>query len=325
MRAVALAALLAACTPPTVGEWSGGVRGTVLTSWQPREYTEAATQRTLDQLVDMGADHVAVLTTWYMDDVSSNAILPDPDRSPTDIALRYALAQARKRGFRVALKPHVDVADDTWRGSITPTDRAAWYASYREFITWYARLARQEGVDVFVMGTEYASMSRDEAAWREIVAEVRRSYDGEIVYAANWDEYEQVQWWDAVDKIGVDAYFPLSSDNDPGDAALAGAWRDIATRLAQHGSRWDKQVLVTEFGYQARDGANVSPWWAPTDTPDTGEQARCLEAAYEAMSTEPGIDGSYLWKTFYDPAEDQDDFDVIGRLAEGVVQDAWLR
>jgi hypothetical protein len=50
-----------------------------------------------------------------------------------------------------------------------------------------------------------------------------------------------------------------------------------------------------------------------------------LEAAYEAMSTEPGIDGSYLWKTFYDPAEDQDDFDVIGRLAEGVVQDAWLR
>ncbi len=301
------------------------MRGTVLTSWQPRQYEEPVTATTLDALAELGATHVGVISTWYVSDLADVSPSADADRTPTEASVRHVLREARRRGLRTVLKPHVDVADDTWRGLLEPEDPADWFAAYTDFIVRFATVAAEEEVDLFVVGTEFRSLSTREDDWRAVVEAVREAYGGQVTYAANWDEYDQIRWWDAVDLIGVDAYFPLTDDLDPEPAELARAWNGIAAELSALAARESLPVLVTEFGYQARDGANITPWWAPTEEADEAEQALCLDVAFGAMAEAPGLAGSMLWKTFYDPAVDEDDFDVLGRPAEVVVREAWSR
>ena len=54
-------------------------------------------------------------------------------------------------------------------------------------------------------------MTSDAEPWQEITSLVRGKYGAPLTYAANWDEVEQVQFFDSLDLIGVDAYYPLSS------------------------------------------------------------------------------------------------------------------
>ncbi len=36
---------------------------------------------------------------------------------------------------------------------------------------------------------------------------------GPLFPGANWGNEDNVQWWDAVDVVGVDAYYPIAPSN----------------------------------------------------------------------------------------------------------------
>ena len=81
-----------------------------------------------------------------------------------------ALSQAKALGFKVMLKPHVDLlrnehpVGDYWRGDIggcpagstpfTSSQWEAWFKSYSKFFLSYARLAEAEGVDMMSVNCE---------------------------------------------------------------------------------------------------------------------------------------------------------------------------
>jgi hypothetical protein len=302
----------------------GTVRGTVLTSWSRWSYRDPSTRPTLRSLKRLGATHVAVLATWYQPDLTGSDIAPDPDRTPDDDAVRYAAIEAREQGFSVTMKPHLDVQDGTWRGDIRPRDPDAWFAAYTVFLVHYAEMAQEVGAARLVVGTEMKATEPDER-WRGVFAAAREVFDGELVYAANWDSYEVVPWWDEVDTIGVDAYFPLTNSLTPATEVIREAWTMRRDELDAFSELHGKPIVLTEFGYQDRDGTNTSPWWAPTNRHDPSEQVKCLEAAFRAMDESKHIAGGYVWKTYYDPEGDLDGFDVLGKPAEAVVRDAWAR
>ena len=57
----------------------------------------------------------------------------------------------------------------------------------------------------------------------------RAVYKGKLTYAANWDgEFEEVAFWDALDVIGVQAYFPLTEERVPSVTKLTQAWAPYA-------------------------------------------------------------------------------------------------
>jgi len=81
---------------------------------------------------------------------------------------------------------------------------------YREFILHYADLASAPSRGAG-RGDELGGTSKREREWRAIIAEVRKHFKGSLVYCANWaDDLHQTQFWDALDWIGVQAYYPLS-------------------------------------------------------------------------------------------------------------------
>ena len=49
--------------------------------------------------------------------------------------------------------------------------------------------------------------------WRDIIKETREIFEGQLTYAANFDNYMFVDFWDDLDFMGINAYFPLRNAN----------------------------------------------------------------------------------------------------------------
>lgn len=218
----------------------------------------------------------------------------------SDEGIEATTRWAHARGIRVLLKPHVWVRG-FWSGSITmksEEDWEKWFADYRDFILHYADLAQRIGADALAVGTELEGTTRREREWRAVIAEIRRRYRGPLVYCANWSEdVEQTQFWDALDWIGVQAYYPLSQKNEPTTDELVQGWRKPLADLDAMSRIWGKPVVLTEVGYRSRATAAKRPW----DTKLEGSlsmdtQARCYEALFRALTDHPSVHGVFIWK-----------------------------
>jgi hypothetical protein len=224
----------------------------------------------------------------------------------TDAGLAATTRLARKHGIYTLLKPHLWLLDRSrgqWEGSIamrSEEDWQRWFDHYERFIVHYAALADSIGAAALCVGCELEGTSAREADWRRIIAAVRRVYKGPLTYAANWNgEYERVAFWDALDFIGVQAYFPLAARPQRDVDSLSAAWAPIRARLAAVAARTGKPIVFTEIGYRSERGAAVEPWrWRSGEPPDSLEQAACYEAAFRALWRETWFGGTYWWKWF---------------------------
>ncbi|MBC6699290.1 glycoside hydrolase family 113 [Hymenobacter puniceus] len=227
----------------------------------------------------------------------------------SDRGLVRTVQQARQRGIRTLLKPHLWLRGPggTWPGDIkmsSETDWQQWFAAYSVFIVHYAELAEANGMEALCIGTELEKTVGHEAEWRAIIGQVRQVYHGPLTYAANWSgEFEQVKFWDALDYIGVQAYFPLSTTERPAKAALLKAWRTPLARIAAVQKRYGKPVLFTEAGYKTTPDAAIQPWvWPDRNalpaTPDETTQRICYEAMFETFWPQPWFQGIFIWKWY---------------------------
>jgi hypothetical protein len=109
---------------------------------------------------------------------------------------------------------------------------------------------------------------RLESSWREIIREARDVYRGKLTFAANFDQFHEVSFWDDLDIIGINAYFELRnlddvSENETLYSQLDTGWQDTLSGIRsfrdQNGFS-DKPVLFTEIGYTYRLNSTVHPW-----------------------------------------------------------------
>jgi hypothetical protein len=278
-------------------------------SWWFDQYDSTAGEEARRALAATGANWAGVLTTWYMEHSDSTAILPDAQKTPDEKGVVAAIRHFHELGLRVLLKPHVDVQDGTWRGSIRPANVDAWFTSYVEFMERMAHLAEAEKVEMLCVGTELARLSGAEfrSRWEIVLARVRTVYHGQLTYAANAnsaaDEFTSVSFWDLVDLAGLDAYAPLTDKDDPTPDELVAAWSRNArgdNMLAAY-RNWQrshgKPVILTEIGYRSANGANRAPWDYVRSAPyDAAEQADCYYAAFAVWLPERSwLKGLFWW------------------------------
>lgn len=272
---------------------------------------------------------VAVVVTCYQETVTTTTIDCRLPATPTDDDLSHVIDTAHRQGLKVLLSPHIDPRNDPthWRGDIAfGSDTAAWqawFATYTTFITHYATLARATGAEAFAIGTELMGTSGHASEWRAVVKAVRSLYPGLLTYAANHGEETSVQWWDALDAIGVDGYYALTQHDDPTLAQLRAAWQPIVAGLAALATKWNRPVLLTEIGYQSRVGANRTPWGVDATTVDLEEQATCYQAVFDAFANQPWLLGMYWWSII--PRRNQGgpsdaDYTPIGKPAARVLR-----
>ena len=174
---------------------------------------------------------------------------------------------------------------------------------------------------VAALNSRRARLDRE---WRGVAAAVRDAYSGPIGYAANFDQYPEVSFWDALDVMGINAYFELRAGapeetEGPGSLleALRDGWSDVLARIdAVRGERGvaDMPVVFTELGYTRRRGATIHPWagagffilerdgvnelfLSEDQAADLNERALAVRALYEADRERGGLLGGVLyWK-----------------------------
>jgi hypothetical protein len=305
-------------------------RGFALPTWENHGYRDFDTASALRELRATGGGWVQIVPTWYQDSVASTTVHPTSG-SVADDDVRSAIALARQAGLKVLLKPHVDSLDGVDRSQIAPADRDAWFRSYRQFLDGWATLAAEEDVEEFCVGTELRALDHDRPRWLDVIAGVRAVYHGPLVYAANYDNYDAVAFWDALDLIGIDGYWPLARTptTDPGQ--LERALVPIRAQLAAFAARTGRRVLFTEAGFPSQAGAAVSPADEKQSTvPAEAEQAAAYSAMTAAFAGQPWWAGVFWW-TWTVPHRGQLvtpvalDHSVRGKAAADVVRAAWLR
>lgn len=294
---VASACAAARRRPAPVARMPEFMRGMNYVGYSADVFASGISDRLLGQLADTATTWVAISPVWFQADARASEIGPWEGRTPSDASLRHAIRRAHSLGMKVMLKPLVDARDGTWRAAFTPDDWDRWFASYRRFITHYAHLARAERVEAFVVGGEFNSSDvfRD-ADWRRVIAAVRQEFGGPLTYAADWRQYRNIRFWDALDYIGINAYFPLSDKAAPTVADLAAGWRRHAADIdAWRSERFkDKKVVFTEIGYASRRGAARDPMrYDPAAPVDLGLQRDAYEAVYRTVYREPWLAGLF--------------------------------
>ena len=227
----------------------------------------------------------------------------------SDRGVAITAALARERGIATLLKPHLWTGRGTWRGELAMTseqDWATWFAQYERFIVHFARLAEANGIEGFCIGAELSATLGREAEWRRVIERVRQVYGGWLVYAANWTNFEDVPFWDAVDFIGVQAYFPLSAEPTQSVDELIQGWQPWLARIEAVAQQSDRRVLFTEIGYRTNTNAAVEPWLWERQTQGGGDiegqvtQEALYEAFFRAAWSRPWVAGAYFWKWFPD-------------------------
>ncbi len=276
------------------------------TAWSDEALTSSDAYQSLINARCIGSDWVAICVWEFQDNISSTVIEPDYDLySVRPDSAAQAIDWCHALGMKVMLKPMVDLRNDPdhWRGQIQPS--AEWFASYSDFINSWAVVAESQNVELFCVGCELSATENWSVRWRDVIQSVSALYSGELVYAANHDAYQNVSWWDALDHIGIDAYFPLTGKTDPTLAELQTAWNGRADSIeAWLDSTWPgREVVFTEVGYQSVDGANMTPWWRdPVTYPlDPAEQEDCYEALLSVCEQRDWWLGAFWWNWETDP------------------------
>lgn len=248
----------------------------------------------------------------------------------------------KERGFKVFLKPHVWINDDNsgkWRSDIYPTSDAdweLWKETYSEFILKYAEVAEETNADMYCIGTEFTRLTLEkEYYWRDLIKKVRKIYSGKITYASNWyKEYEKLGFWDELDYIGIQAYFPISNNEKPQIKDLKEGWNRYLPTFKKLSQKHKKQILFTEMGYKSTTDSAMRPWeWI--DHAAEGDflfcdatQANCYSAFFKSVWPQDWFAGVHIWQMRSDHEErytnnNNVDFTPLGKTAESIISEGF--
>ncbi|TDQ18368.1 hypothetical protein DFQ04_0167 [Algoriphagus boseongensis] len=248
----------------------------------------------------------------------------------TPMGIQVTLDSSSQQGIMNMLKPHLWVREG-WVGEIemkNESDWNTWFSNYQAFILDYAKLAEELKMPMLCIGTELEKTSSKEKEWRKIIAEVRKVYSGKITYAANFTEFEQVKFWDALDYIGVQAYFPLAKDHNPKLEELISSWNSHIPQVEKVVRKYKKPVLFTEIGYCNTVDAAIQPWVWPNERREMefseDVQAICYEAFFQTAWKKDWLAGVFFWKWYPERHTREPDFTPQGKRAEKVMASYFL-
>jgi hypothetical protein len=246
--------------------------------------------------------------------------------------VRNYIHELRAQGIAVMIKPQIWIGHGTYTGTVMMTSEEDWLIleeNYRKYIIAFAELAEEEKVESFCIGTELKHfVELRDTFWRSLIVEVRTIYSGKLTYAANWDDYKNVLFWDDLDYIGVNAYFPIAKREMPKLDMLIKGWEPHKMEMDAISEKFGKQILFTEYGYRSIRACAVKPWdYSEGGKVNEKAQHLALKALYEVFWNEPNYAGGFLWKWYPDHrlagGSQNNTFTIQNKKAQNTVSDVY--
>lgn len=189
----------------------------------------------IDFIKALGGNDVTITSVCEIKPGTSEC-QPQINWNNEEYGLRVAIRYARSKGMSVTLKPFVlssggnVPASDDW----VPDDPEMFFSSIESNLKRHARIAREEGVSLLMLGVEMGGkitssqpLNNHCARWRQLISRVRieaanvsnlppgssnvlaLTYSPTMVGYWNWlqsNEAPYVCFWDELDYIGLNAY-----------------------------------------------------------------------------------------------------------------------
>lgn len=259
-------------------------------------------------VLNIKSNYVALMPFGFIKDLKTPKIRFNSDRQwfgETKNGLVQYAKVFQKNKVKIMIKPQIWVWRGQFTGNIKMDSDKDWEileTSYSDFILSYAKAAQEIKADLFCIGTELEQFVQNRPQfWQQLIGKIKKVYQGKLTYAANWDEYKKLTFWSELDFIGIDAYFPLSTQKTPTITDLQQAWKPHKLEIKGIQNQYQKPILFTEYGYRSVDFTAKKPWDANRIERNINLEAQvnALQAIHSEFWNEPWFAGGFLWKWFH--------------------------
>jgi hypothetical protein len=159
--------------------------------------------------------------------------------------------------------------------------------------------------------------------WRALIADVRAIYPGPVGYGANFDQFDEVGFWNALDFIGISSYFALRTLDVPDEQlpqALSMGWAEVIERIEAVAQQVKRPVVLHELGWSRKLGSTIRPysfsgvepieaqggltcidWHTQPDAPLERDQALAALVDHVEAGRFPSLRGVSFWKLTTEP------------------------
>ncbi|NRA11707.1 MAG: glycoside hydrolase [Crocinitomicaceae bacterium] len=290
-------------------------------------------------VVEVGANYAAVIPYCFMPKKDSSVVYFGDNnqwQGEGPSGTRIAVRELHSQGVKTMIKPQIWVGHGIFTGEIEMKSEVDWSnfeKNYAAYILAFAKIAEEEGSAMLCIGTEMMLVVKNRPEiFTRLIKQVREVYEGEVTYAENWDCFEKVQFWDALDYIGVDAYFPISTSRNPSVKKLDKGWANYLPMFDSLSTAFGKKILFTEYGYRSIKKCVATPWKYDRlkgQKIDERCQVKALTSLYKNVWDKDYFAGGFLWK--WHPkdeiagGENNSMFTVQNKLAEETVRMQYIK
>lgn len=207
------------------------------------------------------------------------------------------------KGLNVMLKPQIWVGEGAFTGHIEMESEKDWLtfeSSYSDYIISFAKMAERNNVKMLCIGTEMSRFAKLRVPyWRSLIKELREVFSGQLTYGENWDASFKVEFWNDLDFIGIDAYFPICADKDPTLEQLESGWNSLLPKLKTLSEENDRKIVFAEYGYRSIVQCAKEPWdYGVKSKVSEEQQELALRALYNTIWKQDYFAGGFIWKWY---------------------------
>tara|TARA_R110002124_G_scaffold286740_1_gene468522 strand:- start:2873 stop:3877 length:1005 start_codon:yes stop_codon:yes gene_type:complete len=259
-------------------------------------------------VLNVNSNYVALMPFGFFRDLNNPKIIYNSKRQwfgETRKGLEHYAKEFKKNNVKIMLKPQLWVSRGLYTGFIDMDSEEKWKIledSYEKFILEFADIAQQTNADILCIGTELEKfVIKRPTYWNQLIVKIKKIYKGKLTYAANWDEFKRVPFWNQIDYIGVDAYFPLSDKKTPSVLDFEKGWKPHKNQIIEIQQKFKKPILFTEFGYRSVDFNGKKPWESNRleGSVNLEAQKNATQAIYNQFWKEQWFAGGFIWKWYH--------------------------
>ncbi|MFI1745275.1 glycoside hydrolase family 113 [Thalassobellus sediminis] len=256
-------------------------------------------------VINLHANYAALMPFGFIRNLEHPEVMYNSSRQwfgETNNGVKQYGTALKSKGIKVMVKPQIWVSKGEFTGFIKMNNETEWLqleTTYSKFILNYARIAETMHADIFCIGTELETFVDNRPDyWKQLIKDIRKLYSGKLTYAANWNEYDRTPFWNQLDYIGIDAYFPVSDEKTPSVETCKAGLVTYKTAVAKLSNKLQKPVLFTEFGYRSVDFSGKQPWRSDRSMTEVNLEAQknTTQALFETFWGENWFAGGFLWK-----------------------------
>ncbi|MFD0989971.1 glycoside hydrolase [Mariniflexile jejuense] len=299
---------------------------------------DAINEKHIKPVIAIHANYAAIMPFGFIKELTHPNIQFNTNRQwfgETEAGVKQYVERLKKHAIKIMIKPQIWVWHGEFTGGIKMNSEEDWKLleeSYSKFILENAKVAEAVKAEIFCIGTELESfIDYRPNYWKQLIVEIKKVYKGKLTYAANWNEYDRTPFWNDLDFIGIDAYFPVSDEKTPTLEVLRLGWKAHKPTIKAFYETYKKPILFTEYGYRSVDFSGKAPWKSnlSMNVVNLEAQANATQVLFETFWEEDWFAGGFLWKWFHNYSEvggvNDSQFTPQNKPVEAIIKAQYLK